>query len=106
MIANEKRCLIDIYPYDLQIITNGEIDQYDNIQNINKIGKIINKDSNIEISEITPLIILINQNSSKCNEKINKLIKLGADPNMIINYYGNKFNAFDIIKKYRPKIVF
>lgn len=105
MVNNEKTCIINIDSSDVQIITNGEICQYNNIQNVNKIGKVVNKDTNMELSQITPLIMLINQNSNNCIDKINKLLELGADPDMIINYYGSKLNAFDIIKKYSPKLV-
>ena len=49
--------------------------------------------------------MIINQSANKCDEKVKKLIELGGDINMKINYYGKQTSALDIIKAHRPKLL-
>ena len=100
---NDKNEIIGINNID--IITNGKPCYYSNIEDVNKVGKVINKDTQEELSEITPLIMVINQSAINCNDKVNALIRLGADPDMKINFYGKVMSARDCANSYRPNIV-
>ena len=80
---------------DANIITNGSTSQYHLIENINEIGTIMDK-NNTKVSEITPLIMVLNQNSRNWKDKAKKLIEKGADPNMKINFWGQYKSANDI----------
>ncbi len=86
------------------IITNGSIDQYSLIKNINEIGSIVDINNTI-ISEITPLIMILNQNSKECQNKLNAMIDIGADLNMKVNYFGKNTSAMDIINNYRKNLI-
>ena len=100
---NDKNKIIGINNID--IITNGKPCDYSNIEDVNKVGKVIIKDTQEELSEITPLIMVINQSAINCNDKVNALIRLGADPDMKINFYGKVMSARDCANSYRPNIV-
>ena len=62
---------------DANIITNGSTSQYHLIKNINEIGTIMYK-NNEKVSEITPLIMVLNQNKINCQDKVNEMINQGA----------------------------
>jgi intein-encoded DNA endonuclease-like protein len=79
---------------DNEIITNGTVSSLKSI-NPNVIGAVFNE-QNIQVSEINALTIIINQNSKDCQDKINALIQIGADPNQMITYYGRKTCAKEI----------
>ena len=85
------------------IITNGTIEQLLTIKNSNEIGSIVDKNNNF-ISQITPLIMIVNQSSLECQDKIDTLLSLGADPNLKINYYGKDICASDIISRFDKSI--
>ena len=85
------------------IITNGSTSQYHLIENINEIGTIMDK-NNKKVSEITPLIMILNQNSINSQAKVNEMINQGADPNMKIKYWGQNKSAMDIINETRKNI--
>ena len=89
---------------DNEIITNGTIKQLSAINDPNVIG-IIQNNLNNKISEINALIMVLNQSDKLCQEKIDALIKSGANPDKKINYYGNILSARDIAKKYRKNII-
>ena len=80
---------------DANIITNGPTSQYHLIKNINEIGTIMDK-NNTKVSDITALIMVLNQNSRNWKDKAKKLIEKGADPNMKINFWGQYKSANDI----------
>ena len=88
---------------DANIITNGNISQYHLIKNINEIGTIMDK-NNTKVSEITPLIMVLNQNKINCQDKVNEMINQGADPNMKIQYWGQSKTAIDIMNETRKNI--
>ena len=44
--------------------------------------------------------MLVNQNANNGQEKINALLKIGADPYLKVNYYGKETSAFEIATKY------
>ena len=97
---NEKNTIIIS---DANIITNGPISQYHLIKNINEIGTIMDK-NNEKLSEITPLIMVLNQNKINCQDKVNEMINQGADPNMKIQYWGQSKSAMDIMNETRKNI--
>ena len=88
---------------DAHIITNGPISQYYLIKNINEIGTIMDK-NNTKVSEITPLIMVLNQNKINCQDKVNEMINQGADINMKIQYWGQSKSAMDIMNETRKNI--
>ena len=71
----------------IDIITNGSLEELKNIQNANQIGSILNIDDESICSEITPLIMVINQGEKDWLSRVKMLISLGADPNNRINYF-------------------
>ena len=87
------------------IITNGSVEKLSTIKNPNEIGSVIDKDNNV-ISQITALFMIINQNSKYCQEKINSLLKIGADPHLKINYYGKEISAYELASDYRKSLTF
>mgnify|MGYP001467391332 CR=1 FL=1 len=99
-INKEKNKIINIPNID--IFTNGNIEEFKNLkkEDINIIGNVVDENNNI-ISEINPMIMVINQYSSNYKEKINILINNGGDFNKKINYYGKEMSAHDIDTKYR-----
>ena len=88
---------------DANIITNGNISQYYLIKNINEIGTIMDK-NNTKVSEITPLIMVLNQNKINCQDKVKEMINQGADPNMKIQYWGQMKSAMDIMNEKHKNI--
>ena len=82
------------------LIINGSIEDLAYITNPNKVGSVIDS-TNKTISQITPLIMIINQGSRDYKNRVKALVDIGADMNMNINYYGRETNAFEIATKYR-----
>lgn len=80
----------------IDILTNGSLEDFKTIKNPNQVGTIINKDDDTTHGEITPLIMIINQGSKDWLKRAEILIGLGADPNQTINYYGNPMNAKEV----------
>ena len=80
----------------IDILTNGSLEELKTIKNPNQVGTVRNKDDDTIHGEITPLIMMINQGSKNWLERTNILISLGADPNEKINYYGNSMSARDV----------
>ena len=88
---------------------------YDNInkttimidaQNPNAIGKVVHKETNEELSEITPLIMIINASSKNVQKEIDDLLRAGADPDLEINYYNQQTTARKLALLYRKNIKF
>ena len=96
---DKKFRIVDID--NIQIITNGSISELSTIDNPNQVGSIFDNDNQKTVSQITPLIMLVNQNANNGQEKINALLKIGADPHLKVNYYGKETSAFEIATKYR-----
>lgn len=98
--SNDKNKIICFSNDDLYLITNGDIRNITNISDVNKIGNIIDPDKN-QISEITPLIMILNSARKNWKRLFDKLVSIGADPDMKIQYYGKKLSANDIKNTYR-----
>ena len=75
-------------------------------QNINAIGKVVDKDTNEELSEITPLIMILNASSKNVQQEIEDLLRAGADPDLEINYYNEQTTARKLALLYRKNIMF
>ena len=75
-------------------------------QNPNAIGKVVDKDTNEELSEITPLIMIINASSKNVQQEIDDLLRDGADPDLEITYYNEKTTARKLALLYRKHIRF
>ncbi len=103
MSDGKKGKIVNIY--NTNLITNSKTSNYPIGLDPNQIGEVIEKDTNKKLSEITPLIMVINQSANNCDEKVKKLIELGGDIFMKINYYGKQTSASDIIKAHRPKLL-
>lgn len=86
---------------NINIITNGTLEELDSITNVNQIGSIIEKDTDNIISQITPLFMIINQRAKDYKDRLDILIKNGGNMDMEINYYGRPTTARDIAVKYR-----
>ena len=81
----------------LDILTNGTVDEIRNsVTNPNQIGCVIDTKTNKQVSQITPVIMIINQGLSDLDNRINALSKNGADLNMKIDYYGRQKSAHEI----------
>ena len=74
--------------------------------NINAIGKVVDKDTNEELSEITPLIMILNASSKNVQQEIDDLLRDGADPDLEINYYNEQTTARKLALLYRKNIKF
>ena len=75
-------------------------------QNPNAIGKVVDKDTNEELSEITPLIMILNASSKNVQQEINDLLDAGADPDLEITYYNENTTARKLALLYRKHIQF
>lgn len=100
---SNRKILID----DVNVITNGSPEELKYIKKPNAIGKVINTETNEELCEITPLVMIMNQSSRDVHEKISSLLEAGADPDIEITYYNNKkITARKLATTYRSTIHF
>ena len=86
---------------EIDHIINGSIDQLRNLKNPNQVGQVLNKVTNEVLSNITPLIMIINQSASHYRERVAALQAAGADMDMRVSYYGRDTTALEIATKYR-----
>ena len=75
-------------------------------QNPNAIGKVVDKDTNKELSEITPLIMILNASSKNVQQEIDDLLRAGADPDLEITYYNRRTTARKLALEYRTHLHF
>ena len=62
---------------EIDHIINGSIDQLRNLKNPNQVGQVLNKVTNEVLSNITPLIMIINQSFFKTRGKnFNNILKI------------------------------
>ena len=85
------------------LITKGDVDSLKQVKKPNEIGIIYDKD-NKYISEITALIMILNQSSRNVQDKVDSLIDAGADPDLKIDYYGKPKCARDIVNLHRKHV--
>ena len=97
MYNDEKTQIVGID--NIEIITNGTLDDMIKVTNPNQIGQIIYIKINEVKSEITPMIMIINQGQFDYKERLNILIENGGDMEKIVNYNG--MSPREIAVKYR-----
>lgn len=85
---------------NIEIITNGTLEDLEKIKNPNQVGQVINKDTHEFINEITPMIMIINQNKSDYKERLNILIKNGGNMDQVVKY-NNGMSIREIASLYR-----
>ena len=85
---------------EFDLINWGEPEDMVNFTNPNKVGHVIDQHNKI-ISDITPLIMLINASGEGWRDVVKALIAQGADPDMEVNYYNKTTTAREIANKYR-----
>ena len=81
------------------IITNGTPLEMEDA-NPHQIGYVINELGQ-NISQITPMIMIINQGLKNYKEILDIMIKNGGDIDQVINYYGRETTAREIATLYR-----
>ena len=67
----------------------------------NAIGTITVDNTGEVKGNITPLIMIINSSGEGWETAVKNLVLEGADPDMMINYYGKDTSAREIADKYR-----
>ena len=88
---------------EANLIINGSDEDLNKIKNPNEIGIVVDG-TGTQLSEITPLIMVLNGNSKIAQNQVDALIRAGADPDKKINYYGKEQSARDIKNLYRNHI--
>ena len=76
-------------------ITNGTLDELKQVDP-NQVGQVVDENKNI-VSEITPIIMIINQNRTDMPQRLAILRENGGDFDKKINYYGTQKSAKDIM---------
>ena len=76
-------------------ITNGTLDELKEIDP-NQVGCVVDENGNT-ISEITPIIMIINQNRKDMEKRLAILRENGGNFDKKINYYGTQKSANDIM---------
>jgi len=95
----KKNKIVDID--NINIIINGSIDDMSRITNPNQKGSVINKHTNSKVSDITPMIMIINQGLSDYKDRLSALIDNGGDMDMSVEYYGRTTTAREIATSFR-----
>jgi ABC-type polysaccharide/polyol phosphate transport system ATPase subunit len=97
-MMNENNKIVGID--DIDIITNGTIEELGRVSNPNQIGTVLSEDGTV-ISNITPLIMIINQGAKDYKKRVDKLVEIGSHLDMDVNYYNSNTTARDLSNKYR-----
>ncbi len=85
---------------EFDLINWGNAEDMVNFTDPNKVGRVKDK-NDTTISDITPLIMLINASGEGWRAVAQALIAHGADPDMQVNYYNKTTTARAIADKYR-----
>lgn len=96
---NEKNIISGID--EIETITNGSIDQLRNLKNPNQVGRVKKRGTNEVLSNITPLIMIINQSAKDYRERVTALQAAGAEIDMRVSYYGKETTALEIATTHR-----
>lgn len=109
-ISKNDKTKITGYDHDyLNELINGPIENiFKNNLLLREIGNVVDTNTNEVISEITPMIMLINQSRPGFLDAFNKFMdNVNIDSNYLveydkeINYYGHTESARSILEKYR-----
>lgn len=76
-------------------ISNGTLEEL-KLVDPNQVGQIVDKKGNI-LSDITPIIMIINQNKIDVNQRLEIMKENGGDFDKKIDYYNNTKSANDIL---------
>ena len=86
---------------EFDLVNRGEPKDMGKFSNINKIGHVKNPSGEV-VSEITPLIMVINSAGQDWRKIVQAMVAAGANLDMPIeNYYGRNTTAREIANKYR-----
>lgn len=85
----------------IDIITNGSIDELKRVKNPNQVGQVLNKDINDVLSDITPMMMIVNEGAKDCIARIRALQSCGGDFHKEISYYNRMESPYTIAIKYR-----
>lgn len=85
---------------NIEIITNGTLDEFKNITNPNQVGQVINTDTNEVVKEITPMVMIINQGNPDYKDRLNIMIQNGGNMDQVVNYNGG-MSPREIAVQYR-----
>lgn len=96
---NRDTIILDIDNIDT--ITNGSLNDMRTIDSPNQVGRVVYKDTGEFISNINPMIMIINQGLSDYKERIAHMIANGGNIDANINYYGRITTPREIAISYR-----
>ena len=99
-INREKTTISGIPDRDRFVNYNKNSDM-SGITDPNAIGTITVNDTGEVKGNITPLIMIINSSGEGWETAVENLVRVGADPDMMINYYGRDTSAREIADNYR-----
>lgn len=86
---------------NLDIIINGTLEDMRKINNPNQVGQVIYEDNEEIKSNITPMIMIINQALNDYKERLDILVQNGGDLDMNIKYYMRETTPRQIAMEYR-----
>ena len=86
---------------EFDLVKWGEPENMVKFTNINKVGTVVDSSGKV-VSNITPLIMVINSCSQGWRDIVRAMIEAGADLDMSIdNYYGRTTTAREFANQYR-----
>jgi hypothetical protein len=85
----------------IDIITNGSISSLKRVRNPNQVGQVVNMDTNEVLSDITPMMMIVNQGAKDCVARVMALQICGGDFHKEISYYNRTESPYTIAMKYR-----
>jgi hypothetical protein len=86
---------------ELDLVNWGEPEDMVKFTNINKVGTVVDFSGKV-VSNITPLIMVINSAGQDWRDIVRAMTEAGADLDMSIdNYYGRTTTAREIANQYR-----
>jgi hypothetical protein len=98
---NDDRDKIIVDIDNIDIITNGKLEDMAKVTDPNQIGRVLFKDTQEFISNITPMIMIINQGMNDYRGRLNYLIQNGGDMDKSIEYYGRNTTPRELADNYR-----
>ena len=78
------------------VITNGAPCEIQQLKNVNAVGSIVDKHQNY-LSDINALFMIINQSAKNGQEKLNALLRAGANPDLSISWHGTPTTAREFL---------
>ena len=97
---DDKNKITGFTDSEFDLINCGEPEDMVGFSDPNKVGHVVDK-HNKTISDIPPLIMIINASGQGWRDVAQALIAQGADPDMQVNYYDRTTTALEIANTYR-----